>query len=139
MEKKRQGLTAGINKEGLTEQGLTKDGTFFNDGVEMVSAFGSLPARPRYLVLSDGQILDRANQPKSNKHLWGMVACNRANEYRNIKSRNTRLVKLLLGLDRDITGLDGKRLNLLETVRYGIGGATLKEIKTRLMRPKCPT
>ena len=95
--------------------------------------------KPRFLKLSDGQILDRANQPKSNKHLWGMVACNRASEYRNIKSRNTRLVKLLLGLDRDITGLDGKRLNLLETVRYGIGGATLKEIKTRLMRPKCQT
>ena len=37
--------------------------------VEMVPALGMLPERPRYLTLSDGQILDRANLPKATKQL----------------------------------------------------------------------
>ena len=61
MEKKRQGLTKGINKEGLTEQGLTRDGTFFKGDAEYVPASCGLPERPRFLKLSDGQVLDRAN------------------------------------------------------------------------------
>ena len=55
-EKKREGLTKGINKEGLTE-----DGTFFKGDVEYVPASYGLPERPRFLKLSDGQVLDRAN------------------------------------------------------------------------------
>ena len=46
-----------------------------------------------------------------------------------------RAAKLLLickSLDKDITGLDGKKLNLLTLVRYGIGGLTLKEVYARL-------
>ena len=65
MEKKRQGLTKGINKEGLTEQGLTRDGTFFKGDVECVPASYGLPERPRFLKLSDGQVLDRANLVQS--------------------------------------------------------------------------
>jgi len=66
MEKKRRG----INIEGLTKEGLTSDGTYFKDEIELVPAFGMLPSRPRYLVLSDGQVLDRANPPKADLTLW---------------------------------------------------------------------
>jgi len=61
---------------------VTADGTYFKDGVEMVPALGSLPERPRYLKLSDGQVLDRANPPKG-KPWWKVESlrrCNRANE-----------------------------------------------------------
>ena len=43
--------------------------TFFKEGVEMVRPLGTLPARPRYLTLSDG-VLDRANPPKPDLTLW---------------------------------------------------------------------
>ena len=132
MEKKRQGLTKGINKEGLTEQGLTKDGTFFKGDVEYVPASYGLPERPRYLKLSDGQVLDRANQPKPNKHLPVMIACNRANDYRNTMSPQEKLGRLLVSLKKEVTGLDGKRVSLLGMVRYGVQGPTFKEIKARL-------
>ena len=49
--------------------------TFFKDGVEYVPAsyvpgskgrtYKMLPERPRYLTLSDGQVLDRVNQPEA--------------------------------------------------------------------------
>ena len=129
MEKKRQGLTKGINKEGLTEQGLTKDGTFFNGDVEYVPASYGLPERPRFLKLSDGQVLDRANQPNPNKHLPAMIACNRANDSRRKMTQQERLGRLLVSLNKEITGLDTKRVSLLGMVRYGIGGLTFKEIK----------
>ena len=120
----------GTSSVGTSTEGLqTKDGTYFKDGVEMVPAEGTLPERPRYLQLTDGQILDRANQPSPNKHLLGMIACNRANDYRNTMSRQRRLGRLLIALDKEVTGLDGKRLNLLTTVRWGVAGPTLKEIK----------
>ena len=128
MEKKRQGLTKGINKEGLTEQGLTKDGTTG----EYVPASYGLPERRRYLKLSDGQILDRTNQPSPNKHLPAMLACNRANDYRCPMSRQEGLGRLLVSLNKEITGLDRKRVSLLGMVRYGVQGPTFKEIKARL-------
>ncbi len=41
--------------------------------------FESLPERPRYLTLSDGQVLDRLNQPMPNKsNCHDMQACNEA-------------------------------------------------------------
>ena len=50
--------------------------TFFIDGIEYVPAsyveglngmmYQSLPERPRYLTLSDGQVLDRLNQPRAD-------------------------------------------------------------------------
>ena len=126
MRKRREGLT----KEGLTGLGLTKDGTYFKDGIEMVPAKGMLPERPRYLQLSGGQVLDRANQLKPNKHIPAMIACNRVKGFK--MSKQERLGRLLMSLDKDITGLDNKRLNLLTTVRWGISGKTLKEIRDLL-------
>ena len=41
--------------------------------------FESLPERPRFLTLSDGQVLDRANQPEghtSGDMIQRMQACN---------------------------------------------------------------
>ncbi len=66
----------GLTGEGSNDEGLT--------GVEMVPAsyvmgligmFESLPERPRFLTLSDGQVLDRLNQPEGHTNL-NMQACN---------------------------------------------------------------
>jgi len=46
-----------------------------------------------------------------------------------------KAAKLLLicrALDREVTGLDGKRVNLLSMVRYGVFGPTLKQVKESL-------
>lgn len=43
-----------------------------------------------------------------------------------------KLLLLCKALDREVTGLDGKRVSLLTMVRYGILGQTLKEIKAFL-------
>jgi len=71
-----KGSTSGGNTKGNDGKDvlpkMTKDGTYFKDGVEMVppsyvqgltGVFEALPERPRYLTLSDGQVLDRANPP----------------------------------------------------------------------------
>jgi len=44
-------------------------------------------------------------------------------------SRQEQLGRLLISLNKEITGLDGKRVSLLGMVRYGIGGLTFAEIK----------
>ena len=88
--------------------------------------------KPRYLRLSDGQTLDRANQPSPNKHLPAILACNRANDSRRKMSRQERLGRLLISLNKEITGLDTKRVSLLGMVRYGIGGLTFAEIKNAI-------
>ena len=68
----------GVTTEGVTEEGVTlektKDGTYFKDGIEMVPAsyvqglqgamYQFLPERPRYVTLSDGQVMDRAFKPE---------------------------------------------------------------------------
>ena len=66
MRKRRKGVT----REGVTEEGVTKDGTYFKDGIEMVPPLETLPARPRYLTLSDGQVLDRANPSRPDLVAW---------------------------------------------------------------------
>ncbi len=69
MEKKRKGLTSGVNNEMVPAsyvQGIT-------------DKFKSLPERLRYLELSDGQVLDRLNQPEghtSGDFIIRMRACN---------------------------------------------------------------
>ena len=80
----------GVTSEGVTSEGVTKDGTYFKDGIEMVPAsyvqgitgkFEALPERPRYLTMTDGQTLDRANQPQgmtSEDRILRMQACNEA-------------------------------------------------------------
>ena len=51
--------------------------------------------KPRYLTLSDGQVWDRTYRPLPNKHLPGMVACNRASDYRSTKgSMGKRLAEI---------------------------------------------
>lgn len=60
---------------------------------EMVPAFGSLPERPRFLTLSDGQVLDRAQMPKGDVTLWpgwrieALRRCNLANEMVPLKGK----------------------------------------------------
>lgn len=71
--KKRRSNKEGLTEQGLTNEGLTSEGTRFKDGIEYVPAsfveglhgrvYQSLPERPRYLTLSDGQVMDRLNQP----------------------------------------------------------------------------
>lgn len=74
MEKKRKGLTSGVNEEGVNiemvpasyVQGITGD-------------FEALPKRSRFLTLSDGQVLDRANPPEgrtSGDFILRMRYCN---------------------------------------------------------------
>jgi len=46
-----------------------------------------------------------------------------------------KAAKLLLicrALDREVTGLDGKRVNLLSMVRYGVFGPTFTQVKASL-------
>ncbi|KKL80757.1 hypothetical protein LCGC14_2001550 [marine sediment metagenome] len=46
-----------------------------------------------------------------------------------------RAAKLLLiskSLDKEVTGLDGRRVNLLSMVRYGIFGPTMSDVKESL-------
>ena len=113
-------------REGVTKEGVTGEGEPQNVTPEMFEG------KPRSLKLSDGQVLDRANQPKPNKHLPRMEACNRANDYRNTMSQKEKLARLLISLDKTMTGLDGKPLRLSTLVRYGIGGFTFDEIKELL-------
>ena len=105
MKKTRQGRTERVEQSGVEQ----------------------FEGKPRYLKLSDGQVLDRANQPSPNKHLPAIIACNR--DYRCKMSRQEQLGRLLVSLNKEITGLDTKRVSLLGMVRYGIGGLTFKEIK----------
>jgi len=57
----------------------------FKDSVEYVPAsyveglsrtYQNLPERTRFLKLSDGQVLDRLNQPEPNRHSHLMNICN---------------------------------------------------------------
>ena len=121
MRKVREGRTQRVEQDRVEQKALHTQSV--TPDIEMFEG------KPRFLKLSDGQILDRANQPSSNKHLPGMIACNRANDYRNTMSRQRRLGRLLIALDKDVTGLDGKRLNLGTQVRNGINGWTFKELK----------
>ena len=123
MERKRKGLTTGINIEGVNNENVTPD---VNPAIEIFEV------KPRYLTLSDGQVLDRTYQPEPNKHLPAMINCNRADNTDLSKSKQRRLAMVLQSLDKDVTGLDGKKVNLLSMVRYGTNGPTLKEIEAKL-------
>ena len=107
-------------KRGTTNEGDDKVGTT----EEMFEG------KPRYLTLSDGQVFDRTYQPKPNRHLPAMAACNRANgtDLSRGRSKAERLAMLLMALDKDVSGIVGKE-NLLTLVRYGVNGPTFAEIK----------
>ena len=125
MEKKRKGLTTGINIEGNVNPTINNN---VNPDIEMFEG------KPRYLTLSDGQVLDRANQPNPNKHIPEMIACNRADktDLSRGRSKQRRLAMVMRSLDKDTMGLGGKKVNLLSMVRYGTNGPTLKEIEAKL-------
>ena len=70
--------------------------TSFKDGIEYVPAsyveglkgrrYESLPERPRFLTLSDGQVLDRLSQPQPNRFSYGMNVCNESSyNFKSIK------------------------------------------------------
>ena len=92
----------GITEQGITEQGITEDGAYFKDGVEMVPAsyvqglngkrYEVLPERPRYVTLSDGQVLDRANQSEGHTSGDRVVRMQAANEaaYNFIPRKNPK-------------------------------------------------
>ncbi len=134
MERKRKGLTTGVNIEGVNNipdvnpQMLHRPNGADYNPEELLS-----DGRKRYLVLSDGQVFDRANQPKPNRHIPEMIACNESDkvDLSRGRSREKRLALLLRALDRDFTGLTGKE-NLLDKVRYGLDGSTLREIRDSL-------
>ena len=80
MDKKEQARLRMQRMRNKQRNTTNEDVTQSSDNVtqEMVAPLGTLPARPRYLDLGDGQILDRANPPKRTKELYGMEASNRA-------------------------------------------------------------
>jgi len=109
-------------KRGTTNEGDDRAGTT----VEMFNR------KPRYLKLSDGQVLDRTYQPEPNKHLPEMAACNRETDLSRGMSKAKRLAVIMRALDRDVTGLDGKRVTLGSMVRYGVSGPTMDEVRVAL-------
>jgi len=85
--------------------------------------------KPRYLVLSDGQVLDRKSQPKADRYIEGMIACNRANETDFGKDRAAKLLMISKALDKQITGLNGP-VNILDLV--WMGEMSMREVKRQL-------
>lgn len=67
-------------------------------------------------------------KPTPSKHIPGMAACNRANEADLSKDRARRIGMIMMALDKEMTGLDGKKLKLSSLVRYGTSGMTFEEI-----------
>ena len=74
-------------QKGVTKEGVTGEGVTFKDGIEYVSAsyvqglegrmYEALPERPRYLTLSDGQVLDRLVPPVADlTRIHQMRMCN---------------------------------------------------------------
>jgi len=99
-------------------------------GSNMVPPLGTLPERPRYLTLSDGQVLDRANPPKGKVNEYDL------NGYRALIQEGTeKEYGLILSLAdpvrmKKIQAITDslKRHDVLEGVRYGIWGPTFKSI-----------
>ena len=54
-------------REGVTKQGVTSPKSDKNVTPEVEMVTDQFGTRPRYLTLSDGQVLDRANLPKVTK------------------------------------------------------------------------
>lgn len=83
-----------------------------------------LPERPRYLELSDGQVLDRLNQPTANKELPGMKAAN--DSHFSIIRQEPGMLSALTDpikrkkLEKITESL--KTFNVSKEVRYGIEG-----------------
>ena len=117
-------------KRSNTDQGNTGTNSKENVLPEMFEG------KPRYLTLSDRQVLDRTYQPEPNKHIPEMIAANRVNETRLGSGLDVeKAAKLLMianSLNRDYIALDGKKGKLSDLVRYGIDGLTMTQVKERL-------
>ena len=85
-----------------------------------------LPERPRYLTLSDGQVLDRLNQPTASKSLPGMEAAN--DSYFTIIEQEPGILEALTDktkrakLEKITQSL--KDFNVSKEIRYGVSGPT---------------
>lgn len=92
-------------------------------------------------MLSDGQALDRANQPSFSKHLPGMAACNRVNDSYPVirqapgildaltdKTKRKKLEKIHQSL---------KDFNVTKEIRYGISGPTFDAVGEMLEVTEC--
>ena len=73
---KHRGITQSITQQGITSDGTEMVPASYVEG--MTGRFLNLPERPRYLTLSDGQVLDRVNQPSSSLGGIRMRRCNEA-------------------------------------------------------------
>ena len=86
MQKMREGVT----KQGVTDEGVTMVPASYVMGLNG-KMYEALPERERYLKLSDGQVLDRLNQPEANASGDFMLRMQRCNEssynYRPSKQR----------------------------------------------------
>ncbi len=119
MEKKRQGLTSGVNEEGVNIEMVPAS---FVQGRNGKHEF--LPERSRYLTLSDGQVLDRLNQPAVKKQIPGMEA---VNDSRPVIKQDSGMLDALTDktkrkkLEKIHQSL--KDFNVSKELRYGISGA----------------
>ena len=86
---KQKQRTKGMTLEGMTEQGMTEMvPPAYIPGVS--GDFEMLPERPRFLKLSDGQVLDRASppvaEPQSGDFIQSIRHCNEAElDFRPLK------------------------------------------------------
>ena len=121
-----------VSQEGITEGGITKN----NDVIpEMVPPLGTLPERPRFKTLSDGQVLDRANPPKMTKKLTEIKsweAANRADQSR--MSSGGSLLNSLVDNRKKLAAICASLENrgLLKEVRYGVNGPTFNQVTEML-------
>lgn len=92
MERKRKGLTTGVNKEGVNIEMIPAS---FVQGLNG-RMYETLPKRPRYLTLSDGQVLDRLNQPEPNiNNDAAMQACNESSYNYKPRESSKETIKAL--------------------------------------------
>lgn len=100
------------------------------EGSQTVPPLGNLPERPRYLTLSDGQVLDRANPPKGKVNEYdlngykSLIQEGTEGEYGLILSLANPIRRKKLQLITDSL----KKHSMLDNVRYGIWGPTFKSI-----------
>ena len=102
MKRKREGLTSGINKEGVNIVPAS-----YVEGLNG-KRYQSLPERPMYLTLSDGQVLDRLNQPEC-KTIPGMKECNESSyNYKPLES--SKKPSRLVGSEKVSMSVEGRHI-----------------------------
>jgi len=132
VERHRKGITG----QGITQENVNPDVILHRPNGADYNPNELLPdGRKRYLgPFSDGQVLDRLTVPGPNKHIPEMIACNRVNKTRlgkgTDKERAAKLLMICRSLDKETRGLDNKKENLLDLVRYG--RPTMREVYSKL-------